>query len=88
MANWSEFSLFILVKKSLTSLNFCLEGGGGGGERVPQKLGVDIRLLLVSRTNIKKKSPECNLFGERSCLNFFPVILCAGDVISGFLSRG
>ena len=48
MANWTMFSLFILVKKSLTSLNFCLEGGKG----VSQKLGVALRLFLVSRTNI------------------------------------
>ena len=37
-----------------------------------QKLGVALRLLLVSRTNIKLgKSSECKLFGERSCLKFF-----------------
>ena len=42
------FSLFILVKKSLTYLNFCLEGGEG----VSRKLGVALRPLLVSRTNI------------------------------------
>ena len=48
MANWNKFSLFILVKKShLSELLF-----RGGGEGVPQKLGVDLRLLLVSRTNI------------------------------------
>ena len=34
-------------EKSPTSLNFCLEGEG-----VFQKLGVALRLLLVSRTNI------------------------------------
>ena len=48
MANWAMFSLFILVKKSLTSLNFFLEGGEG----VSQELGVALRLFLVSRTNI------------------------------------